>query len=107
MFSCEEFYADSVMHSQVKSPVHWLVNSVRLLQRNLPPSIVATQMTKSLGQDLLLPPNVKGWDGGLSWITTNTLLARYNQAAILIMGQGESWGRRRPARLEAHRRARQ
>jgi len=24
----------------------------------------------------------------VSWITTNTLLARYNQAAILVMGQG-------------------
>ena len=59
-----------------------------MLQRNLPPPIVSTQMIKTLGQDLLLPPNVKGWDGGLSWITTNTLLARYNQAAILVMGQG-------------------
>jgi uncharacterized protein (DUF1800 family) len=88
MFSCEEFYADAVMRSQIKSPVQWLVNSVRLLQRDLPPPLVSTQMTKALGQDLLLPPNVKGWDGGLSWITTNTLLARYNQAAILVMGQG-------------------
>lgn len=88
MFSCREFYEDSVMHSQIKSPVQWLVGTVRLLQRNMPPPIVATQMIKTLGQDLLAPPNVKGWDGGLSWITTNTLLARYNQAAILVMGQG-------------------
>jgi uncharacterized protein (DUF1800 family) len=88
LFSSEEFYAETVMHSQIKSPVVWLVGTVRLLQRDLPPPLVATQMIKSLGQDLLLPPNVKGWDGGLSWITTNTLLARYNQAAILVMGQG-------------------
>ncbi|HZM06610.1 MAG TPA: DUF1800 domain-containing protein [Candidatus Saccharimonadales bacterium] len=88
IFSSEEFYADSVMHNQIKSPVQWLVNSVRLLEREMPPPIVATQMTKTLGQDLLAPPNVKGWDGGVSWITTNTLLARYNQAAILVMGQG-------------------
>jgi uncharacterized protein (DUF1800 family) len=88
LFGCEEFYSPSVMQNQIKSPVQWLVNSVRLLQRDLPPPIVATQMIKTLGQDLLLPPNVKGWDGGVSWITTNTLLARYNQAAILVMGQG-------------------
>lgn len=88
MFSSEEFYAPEVMHTQIKSPVQWLVNTVRLLQRDMPPPILATQMVKSLGQDLLVPPNVKGWDGGLSWITTNTLLARYNQAAILVMGQG-------------------
>lgn len=84
MFRSEEFYADSV----VKSPVQWLVGSVRLLNRPMPPPIVSTEMIRTLGQDLLLPPNVKGWDGGLSWITTNTLLARYNQAAILVMGQG-------------------
>ena len=88
LFASQEFYADSVMRSQIKSPVQWLVGTVRLLQRDMPPGIVAAQMTKSLGQELLLPPNVKGWDGGLSWITTTTLLARYNQAAILVMGQG-------------------
>lgn len=89
LFSSEEFYSDTVMHSQIKSPVQWLISTVRTLQRDLPPPIVATQMIKTLGQDLLVPPNVKGWDGGLSWITTNTLLARYNQAAILVMGQGK------------------
>ena len=88
MFRCEEFYADSVVRSQIKSPVQWLIGSVRLLERPMPPPIVSTEMIKNLGQDLLMPPNVKGWDGGLSWITTNTLLARYNQAAILVMGQG-------------------
>jgi hypothetical protein len=35
---------------------------------------------------LFAPPNVKGWDGGISWITTNTLLARYNEAATLVQG---------------------
>ncbi|HEY3913939.1 MAG TPA: DUF1800 domain-containing protein [Verrucomicrobiae bacterium] len=88
MFRSEEFYSVSVMRTQIKSPVQWLVESIRLLERPMPPPIVSTEMIKSLGQDLLMPPNVKGWDGGLSWITTNTLLARYNQAAILIMGQG-------------------
>jgi uncharacterized protein (DUF1800 family) len=89
MFSSEEFYSNSVMRSQIKSPVQWLVGTIRLLQRPMPPPIVSTEMVKNLGQDLLMPPNVKGWDGGLSWITTNTLLARYNQAAILVMGQGK------------------
>jgi uncharacterized protein (DUF1800 family) len=88
LFRSEEFYGDSVVRSQIKSPVQWLAGSVRLLQRPMPPPIVSTEMTRNLGQELLAPPNVKGWDGGLSWITTNTLLARYNQAAILVDGQG-------------------
>jgi hypothetical protein len=43
-------------------------------------------LLRSLGQDLFAPPNVKGWDGGLAWITTNNLLGRYNQAAMLAQG---------------------
>ena len=35
---------------------------------------------------MFAPPNVKGWDGGVSWITTNNLLARYNEAAMLVQG---------------------
>ncbi len=29
---------------------------------------------------------MKGWDGGIAWITTNNLLDRYNYAAALIEG---------------------
>ena len=43
-------------------------------------------MLRQLGQDLFAPPNVKGWDGGITWITTNTLLARYNDADTLVRG---------------------
>lgn len=86
MFRSEEFYAPSVIRNQVKSPVQWLVGSVRMLERELPPPLACLGLTRNLGQDLFAPPNVKGWDGGLSWITTNTLLARYNEAAVLIQG---------------------
>ncbi len=88
LFRSGEFYADQVMGSQIKSPVQWLVSSVRMLERPMPPPVVSVEMVRNLGQDLLAPPNVKGWDGGLSWITTNTLLSRYNQASLLVMGQG-------------------
>ncbi len=86
MFESEEFYSDTVIRNQVKSPVQWLVGSVRVLERELPPPLVCFSVTRNLGQDLFAPPNVKGWDGGLSWITTNNLLARYNDAALLVEG---------------------
>src|SRR5436190_158208 len=86
MFLSEEFYSPSLIRNQVKSPVQWLVGSVRMLERELPPPIVCFSLTRNLGQDLFAPPNVKGWDGGLSWITTNNLLARYNEAATLVQG---------------------
>jgi uncharacterized protein (DUF1800 family) len=89
MFLSEEFYSPTIIRNQVKSPVQWLVSSVRVLDRPLPPPLVCLNLTRNLGQDLFAPPNVKGWDGGLSWITTNTLLARYNEAATLVQGNPE------------------
>jgi uncharacterized protein (DUF1800 family) len=86
MFLSEEFYSPTIIRNQVKSPVQWLVGSVRVLERPLPPPMICLGLTRNLGQDLFAPPNVKGWDGGLSWITTNTLLARYNEAAMLVQG---------------------
>ncbi len=86
LFLSEEFYDSSILRHQVKSPVQWLVGSVRVLECELPPSPASANLLRGLGQDLFAPPNVKGWDGGLAWISTNTLLARYNQAAALAQG---------------------
>ena len=86
MLRSEEFYAVSVVRAQVKSPVQWLVGTVRMLEMELPSAMVCWGLTRNLGQDLFAPPNVKGWDGGLTWITTNNLLARYNEAAALVQG---------------------
>jgi len=47
---------------------------------------VSWGLLRQLGQDLFAPPNVKGWDGGVTWITTNTLLTRYNDAQSLVDG---------------------
>jgi uncharacterized protein (DUF1800 family) len=86
MFSSEEFYSPDIVKNEVKSPTQWLVGTSRMLQSDLPPPVICMGILRSLGQDLFNPPNVKGWDGGLSWITTNTLLARYNEAATLVSG---------------------
>jgi uncharacterized protein (DUF1800 family) len=86
LFRSEEFYAPDIVRNQVKSPVQWLVNSVRVLECELPPTLVSWGMLRQLGQDLFAPPNVKGWDGGVTWITTNTLLTRYNDAQALVEG---------------------
>ena len=86
MFRSEEFYGGDIVRNQVKSPVQWLISSVRMLECDLPPTLVSWGMTRQLGQDLFAPPNVKGWDGGITWITTNTLLTRYNDAQALVEG---------------------
>jgi uncharacterized protein (DUF1800 family) len=101
MFLSEEFYSPELVRNQVKSPVQWLVGGVRVLERDLPPAFVCFNLTRNLGQDLFAPPNVKGWDGGLSWITTNNLLARYNQAATLVTGDMSGTGASFPKNPQA------
>jgi len=86
MFRSQEFYGSDIIRNQVKSPVQWLIGSVRVLECELPPNLISWGMTRQLGQDLFAPPNVKGWDGGVTWISTNTLLTRYNDAQSLVEG---------------------
>jgi hypothetical protein len=38
------------------------------------------------GQDLFHPPNVKGWDGGRTWLDTTAFLARCNWCNDVIWG---------------------
>ena len=86
IFHSREFYAPEVIRSQIKSPVQWLIASAHQLQCALPTQPMSLVMLRELGQELFNPPNVKGWDGGIAWITTNNLLDRYNFAAALVEG---------------------
>jgi uncharacterized protein (DUF1800 family) len=86
IFSSAEFYSDRVMGSQIKSPVQYIVQTSKLLDGPLPAPIAAQNAMRQMGQILFAPPNVKGWDGGKTWISTSTLLFRYNFANYLING---------------------
>jgi uncharacterized protein (DUF1800 family) len=59
----------------VKSPVEFVVGTARSLELPLPPRAAALVVTQ-MGQTLFAPPNVRGWPGGDTWITTQSLLAR-------------------------------
>lgn len=37
-----------------------------------------------MGQDLFAPPSVKGWDGGTAWLSSDTMMARFNFANRII-----------------------
>ena len=116
LFSSTEFYSDRVMRAQIKSPVQFVVQTSKILGTSLPDPMVAQNGMRQMGQILFAPPNVKGWDGGKTWITTSTLLFRYNFANYLINGdamlpgnappraQGKAIGFRRSAAAEPARR---
>jgi uncharacterized protein (DUF1800 family) len=73
---CDAFYRAESRGTLVKSPVEVVVGTLRSLglkpEQPLPFAIAAAGM----GQNLMSPPNVKGWPGGETWINTSTLLAR-------------------------------
>jgi hypothetical protein len=73
-----------------------IVGTVRQLDIELGPQAqrLAIQALNQMGQELLQPPNVRGWPGGEQWITSATLYTRYNLCSTLVSGQGN---RRREA----------
>jgi len=87
MLRSREFYSPDIIRGQIKSPVQWLIASTHQLEAPLPTQPMALAMLLQLGEELFQPPNVKGWDGGAAWITTNNLLDRYNFAAALVEGE--------------------
>jgi hypothetical protein len=86
ILSSAEFYSERAMAGQIKSPVQFVVQTVKLLEAPLPSPVVAQNAMRQMGQILFAPPNVKGWDGGKTWITTSTLMFRFNFANYLING---------------------
>jgi uncharacterized protein (DUF1800 family) len=67
----------------IKSPVELLVGSVHLFGLPVPEKTTLSGMMMALGQLPFYPPNVRGWPGGESWITTYTLPLR--QAYLRLM----------------------
>jgi Protein of unknown function (DUF1800) len=86
LFSSEEFYSSQTRDSQIKSPVQLLVQALRTLPIPVPDSSVIEFALRQMGQVPFFPPNVKGWDGGKSWINTATLAFRYKLAHQLVEG---------------------
>lgn len=86
IFASEEFYSDRARNSLVKSPIQYIVQARRTLGISLPSGAPLTFVYRQLGQLPFYPPNVKGWDGGKSWINTTTLAYRYELARELVNG---------------------
>ena len=86
MWTHPAFYAPELARQRVKSPVEWLVGLCRQLNRPLPAPALSSEILAQLGQKLFAPPNVKGWDGGITWINTASLQKRYQYAGWVVSG---------------------
>ncbi|MCS6802861.1 MAG: DUF1800 domain-containing protein [Chloroflexota bacterium] len=86
-----EFSSPAAYHAKIKSPVDFVIGSVKALGIPAFPQLAAT--LTSLGQALFNPPTVKGWPEGVEWISASSLLARQNFANQLTSGRNAA---RRP-----------
>lgn len=82
LFTSEEFYAPANRYACVKNPTEYAAGVLKTLQAPIPRDVA--RYTRNMGQDLLDPPSVKGWDGGDDWINTNTLSARVDFTSNMV-----------------------
>jgi hypothetical protein len=76
ILSSNGFWARETRGTLVKSPVEFVVGTLRQLEIAPPDGLPFAVLAAGMGQNLFSPPNVKGWPGGNAWIDANTLLAR-------------------------------
>jgi uncharacterized protein (DUF1800 family) len=76
LLTSDAFYAPVSRAALIKSPVELVVGTLRQFNFSTGEPLPFVLGVALLGQNLLAPPNVKGWPGGEMWINSTTLLAR-------------------------------
>ena len=75
LFTSDFFKEEAFRYSRTKSPAEMVVNTLRLAGRMELPcyeTYDAARASSGMGQALLGPPSVEGWQGGSEWINTGT-----------------------------------
>ncbi len=97
LFNMDAFYSEKARFATVKSPAELVAGAARHLGLKFNDERgynALANFMRTMDQELFNPPTVKGWDGGLDWVNTNTLLVRYNVANLITtlrpgrIGQG-------------------
>lgn len=85
----EEFSKDNA-GSKIKDPLVYILQLMHELNvEQLNPKLVAFFLRQQ-GMDLFNQPNVKGWNGGKEWLTSQIYLQRNNAADLLCNGKSLS-----------------
>ena len=84
LFLSEEFYSARSMGTQIKSPVQLVVGMLRDFGVKDVDTRAVHAAIRDMGQELLEPPDVKGWREGRAWINAHRLFTRYNTMANLV-----------------------
>lgn len=85
----EEFTKNNA-GSKIKNPLEYSLQLMDELNVAKPNTKLIAFFIKEQGMDLFNQPNVKGWDGGNSWLTSQVFLQRNNTADLLCNGKNIS-----------------
>jgi uncharacterized protein (DUF1800 family) len=85
------FYDPAVIRQRVKSPMEFSAGLLRMLEvpRADVRLLALVLACERQGQDLFNPPNVKGWDGGKTWLNSTTMLERGNWCNDVVWGNAD------------------
>jgi len=87
LFTSAQFQDPSVFFTRYSWPVEFVVRSIK--ETGWTGFSVGSALSPlvSMGQELLEPPNVAGWELGTNWFSTGAMLARMNFASTLAFNQ--------------------
>ena len=92
MLASNLFFSPHSIGRKVRSPVELSVSILRALG-GMTSLLRLARGAADLGQELFQPPNVKGWDGGRTWINAGTLLGRANWVGEMLSASDTQFDR--------------
>ncbi len=84
IFNSDWFYNEQNIGVKIKSPIELLVGMRRVVPVTFNKKNQLNHIQKMMGQVLLYPDNVSGWNGDKNWIDSNTLMFRMNLASLIL-----------------------
>ena len=87
LFTSDFFKAEASQFARIKSPAEMVIGTLRLAGGVELPSqdtYAAAAACSNMGQGLLAPPSVEGWQGGSEWINTGAYVQRVNFASKML-----------------------
>ena len=100
MLQSRMFFSAWAYRSKIKGPCELVISAdLAMSAMGGKPSVEnSLKSMTTMGQPIMYPPSVKGWDGEEAWINANTLLMRYNFGMAMAHQHGKEFTRRNDVR---------
>ncbi len=78
---------------KVRSPVELAIGFLAVLEGSTNLDALSNRL-REIGQAVFFPPNVKGWDGGRTWVNSSTLVGRANLVHQLVRDESSRFAQK-------------